>query len=385
MSNQSFQAGTLVKRQDANGFTWVLRYTKDGKRKAMILGTHEDLPTEGHAKLKAADKIALINSDKPIYTFGQLVERYKSEELPPRLQTASSYNSNIKHLMAKWGTVDLSVMLKDLMAIQSWLGDLQTPAKANRPARPYSKKTKQHIKALLHRIIECAMRWGYLPIDRNPVSLVEIKVKGIQPAKRLKVPLTINQFNRLVGDEELPEHVRVMSKVALFLGLRISEVLGLRWEDVDFDGCVVSIERSAVGKDLGDTKTLGSRSVLPLHEYIVNTLKVWQKSSEPINGWVFGSIATGRPFHRDSLQADHLLPAALRCGIHGLGWHTFRHTHIAILRQVGTAPEVQMMLMRHADMRTTNSYGRDGQSLELKRPANSAVVEAILQLSEGSK
>jgi integrase len=75
-------------------------------------------------------------------------------------------------------------------------------------------------------------------------------------------------------------------------------------------------------------------------------------------------------------------PADLAVGLGTLvlryGWHTFRHTHIAVLRQTNAAPEVQMMLMRHADMRTTNSYGRDGGRLELKRPANQAVVDFIV-------
>ena len=98
-----------------------------------------------------------------------------------------------------------------------------------------------------------------------------------------------------------------------------------------------------------------------------------------MNGWVFGSVLTGRPFHRDSLQADHLRPAGQALGIVNLGWHSFRHTQIANLRKNGTAAEVQMMLMRHSDWRTTNSYGRDGGSLEIKRPAHESMVDALLR------
>jgi len=373
MSRLSFQTGTLVKVPTVKGFRWVLRYYRDGVQKAKTVGTHLTLPTEALARMKANELVPAINDTNPIYTFGQLVAKYELDEMPSREDTAASYRSMLKHLSAGWSDVPVTDMLKNLMAIQSWLSDLK-----GKTGKPLSKKTKQHIKALLHRIIECAMRWGYLPVDRNPISLVEVRVSGIQPKKRLKVPLTLGQLKFVFADKEIAHHVRVMISIAVFTGMRVSEILGLRWEDIDLAAGTVSIQRSFVGKFVGETKTQSSEAVLPLPDQLVTILATWQTEQPSINGWVFGSVTTGRPFHRDSLQADHLLPAGLRHGIQGLGWHTFRHSHIAYLREMKTAPEVQMMLMRHSDMRTTNSYGRDGGSLELKRPANQAVVDFIV-------
>ena len=383
MNYTSFQSGILVKRSTAKGFTWILRYTKDGKRKALILGKSDELPTEKDAKRKMSTMVTVINESKIVYTFGQLVERYIDEEIPSRPQTASSYKSNIKYLMAQYGDMKLEAMLKDLMSIQTWLGDLKTSPKglsykAGPAPRPLSKKTKQNIKATLHRIIECAMRWGYLPVERNPIGLVEVKVKGIQPAKRLKHPLTMEQIHKLLEYKELSAHVKTMIQLCVYLGLRISEVLGLKWEDIDFDNRVIHIQRGAVGSHIDETKSETSNSVLPIHQHVVDLLKAWSLAQPVVNGWVFGSIATGRPFHRDSLQQDHLLPAGVACGLTNLGWHTFRHTHINLLRQNGAPEAVQMMLMRHADMRTTNGYGVDDGSLEIKRPAHEALVDSIL-------
>lgn len=392
---KKFQRGSIEKVPTNTGFTWKLRYYKDGKKLAMTLGTNIDLPTEDAANRKAAEQLSIINDNRIVYTFGHLLERYIAEALPDRAQTGASYKSLLKHIKVKWADVPLDVMLKDLMAIQTWLSELKTrPTKdrnnskgqlvKGRPARPLSKATKQHIKALLHRVLECGMRWGMLPIERNPISLIEVKTpKGtILPKKRLKVPLAISQVQTLMRDEEMSEHVRVMVKLAIGLGLRISEILGLRWDDINFNGKVVTIERSSVGKHLGDAKTETSRSVMPLHDYLVVTLLKWREDSPEVNGWVFGNLLTGRPFHRDSLQADHLLTAGRRCGIPSLGWHTFRHTHIALLRQASVTPEVQMMMMRHANIETTNEYGRDGGSLELKRPANEAVMKLLLSGKE---
>lgn len=79
-----------------------------------------------------------------------------------------------------------------------------------------------------------------MPIERNPINLVRV----MGSSKRTKVPriLTIKEFNLLL--ERLKEPYRTMSLVALFLGPRVSEVMGLKWSDIDWDGFNISIARS---------------------------------------------------------------------------------------------------------------------------------------------
>lgn len=385
MNYTSFQAGTLVKRQDAVGFTWVLRYTQEGKRKALILGKSSELPTEASARHKASTMSAVINESKKANTFSQLLERYITEELPlVRPKTARSYKANIKHLRAKWEDVAIDVMLKDLVAIQNWFVELKTTPrkygdKLAVPSRNMSKQTKQHIKALLHRIFECAMLWGYLPSDReNPIRLIEIKrSKGVQPTKRLKYPLTVDEAKKLMAYDKLSEHVRVMVKLCIFLGMRISEVLALRWEDVDFEKLELNIRRSFVEGFIDTTKSEDSETKLPIDAEIAAILKAWQQHTAPVKGWLFGSIITGKPFWAGSLHSDHLKPAGIALGIRNLGWHSFRHSYAAWLRLAGASTVAQMMLMRHADIETTNNYGRDDGSMELKRSSRDGMIATL--------
>ena len=98
-----------------------------------------------------------------------------------------------------------------------------------------------------------------------------------------------------------------------------------------------------------------------------------------VNGWVFGSLRTGRPFYRTSLGADHLLPALRRMAAEfgkelpngipgGNGFHAFRHGFNALIVQVETddskkVKEVQMKLLRHGDERTNDRYGKSSPPL----------------------
>ena len=70
------------------------------------------------------------------------------------------------------------------------------------------------------------MRWEFF--SRNPITLVR------QSAKRAQVPdvLTVEEIGKLLL--ELPEPWRTAVYVAVTTGLRVSELLGLKWGDVDF-------------------------------------------------------------------------------------------------------------------------------------------------------
>lgn len=198
-------------------------------------------------------------------------------------------------------------------------------------------------------------------MQRNPIGLVEIKGR----AKRVRIHnlITRDQWHKLIADLELLPHIRTMIFIAMLLGLRASEILGLRWEDVDLENSTLWVRRSHVGKVVDDTKTEESEQQLPIHEDLALVLKTWREKNTDeeggdlsVNGWLFGNMATGRPFWRGMLQKDHLVPAGNAVGIPNLGWHDFRHTYRAMMRQEKISLEEQKTLMRHSDIRTTLGY-----------------------------
>jgi integrase len=215
----------------------------------------------------------------------------------------------------------------------------------------------------------------YLPLVANPMEKVKIKGEDTEP--RVISLVTLDQFDALLADPQTIPIVKVLIELAMCTGARISELLGLKWDDVDWEGNSIFIHTSMVGKNKNKTKTRGSQEDVPMHPELAATLKAWRELTPVVEGWIFGSIQTGRPFWGNALQDSHLKQAGERIGIESLGWHNFRHTHRKMADDLGTSIEVQQAMMRHTTPTMTMKYGREKSKLEAVRPANTKIVEML--------
>lgn len=246
--------------------------------------------------------------------------------------------------------------------VQEWLKSLDV-----------APKTKGHIKALMHRLFEKAMLWELVPIERNPMELVH--VKEISKRSRKPIVLEVDQCFTLISS--IPEPYRTMVLVAICTGLRVSEILALRWSRVDFDDLTMMVNVGAVNGRTGPVKTECSEDELPLDPDFAAVLLKWKTQCRQTPGdWVFPSHITDRCFHASPIQQDYNRPAALKLGLEHVGWHTFR-PYRAWLDAVGAPIGVQQKLMRHAHGSTTAGYG-GALLMSSKRDANSKVVRMAL-------
>jgi len=310
-----------------------------------------------------------INCDAPAHlepiTVGGLVERYIKEELPDRYSTQRSYLSVMNRwIKPKWGEYLLAQV--KAVAVEQWLRSLEL-----------APKTKVHIRNLMHLIYENARRWELA--DRNPIELVR------QRGRRLSIPrvLRLEEVQALLV--QLEEPYRTMVLVAICLGLRVSEIMGLRWGDFDWENQTVLVQRSVVHGRVGDTKTEYSRRPMPLDPALAGALWSWrERSMYPMESdWVFAN-SQGKPRWQESILEDHLKPAATTAEIGKIGWHTFRHTYSTMLRSLGVDVKVQQELLRHADIQTTMNIYTQAVS-DAKREANSKVVRMVLPAFEQAK
>lgn len=90
----------------------------------------------------------------------------------------------------------------------------------------------------------------YIPFDRNPMELVKVK-QGSKRLKRITI-IAPEQFKALVVALSEPHNLMVL--MAGCLGLRVSEILALKWTDLDYSALTVRIERVYTQPDAGQPK-----------------------------------------------------------------------------------------------------------------------------------
>jgi integrase len=365
MKRARYQQGSVV--FDKRRKVWNYLFCENRVRRTKLIGTARDFPTKA-AAWRAAESLRRTLTKKPvtsILTMEELALRYEAEKLPSRCETARVYKCWLNnHILPKWGDKPISDVQPRV--VELWLRQLDL-----------SPKSRSHVRNLLRVLMDFAMWSGVVEVSRNPIDLVA--VRGV--TKRIRQPrnLTVEQFQKL--SSELKEPFKIMALVSVCLGLRVSELLALKWKDVDWLASKVSVERGIVKQIVDDVKTDSSRKSLTIDGGLLDVLKLWKQATQfPANeDWVFASpLKLGRlPYSYTGFWRE-LERASAKAGIGHLGTHAFRHTYRSWLDAVGTPIAVQQKLMRHSDIRTTmNVYG-DVVTDEMGQ-AHSKVVEMALR------
>jgi integrase len=244
----------------------------------------------------------------------------------------------------------------------------------------YSKKSREHLKSILLILHEAAMFFEMIPITANPMALVKVSTVKAAPKSKPRIVLSKDEFRLLLA--RFTGMYRVMVLLAACVGLRRSEIFGLRWSDFNWLLREVFIQRSHVEGYEDDTKTESSNAKLPLHPAIIEALLEWRRQSSfnADDDYVFASpILDGKkPLNSNSVQRDYLRPESIKAGLIPLGWHALRHSYRTWLAEKGTGPEVQKELMRHSTIAMSlDGYGRGVP--EANRAVNATVVSDLLQ------
>jgi integrase len=334
-------------RYDKRRKTWNYLWYDGATRRSKLIGTKQEYPTKA-AAWKDVERLQVRtthNESKIGSTLRDVIARYEAERMPIRPSTAYVYRSFLKnHIAPKWG----DTLIRDVQPrpVELWLRGL-----------PLAPKSKTHVRSLMHGLVEFAMWAGMLEVSRNPISLVQNK--GATRRVRKARSLTVEQFHTLL--KELHEPFGTMALLCVCLGLRISEALALRWEDVDWLQSRVSIRRGIVQQHVDECKTEGSAKTFVLAEDLLTRLRAWKQASRfsEAGDWVFASpMQLGRlPWSYTGTRVE-IARAATAAGLGHVSTHSFRHTYRSWLDAVKTPIAVQQKMMRHTDIRTTmNVYG----------------------------
>ena len=368
------QKGSLIRSSRRQGpDVWEYRWREScsgakRKHRRIVIGSLDTLRDESAAlKAIAALRRDININDRRMKTkplrLAELIEHFRQRELAAdnewkTLSTRVTYEGYLrKWIVPRWGATSLSATRA--VEVELWLRTL-----------PLARASRAKIRNLMSVLFNHARRHDF--IDHNPITLVR------QSAKRRTVPevLLPSEINLLV--HSLRNRERTLVLLAAGTGLRMSELFGLKWQDVDFAGKQVSVLRSIVKQSVGPCKTEASQKPVPLDPRLVRTLRTWRRSArfrQPTD-WVFASsVRQGKfPFWGQALLRHYIRTAAVKVGItKRIGWHTFRHSYSTLLKANGADIKVMQELLRHASTRVTlDTYTQ--AVTPAKRAAQTAVV-----------
>jgi integrase len=349
MARRRYQQGSIRKRGQRRP-VWELLWWEDvvgpdgrivRRRKSVILGPAGQLTLRQARKL-AEEHLRPLNQGKILpqstITFGEFVERYYVPHALPALKssTRQRYRQTFKHHLlpafGKWRLTDLSALAIQQYALAKMDSGL-------------SWEMASHFRNLISAVFSAAKQWGYFP-GENPARGVRLPEKK---AVREKHALTLEQIQRLLGT--LADPARTIFLVGILTGMRIGEILGLRWQDVDFASGRIHIRQACYRGQMDTPKTQASRRVIPLPRQLAEALLRFRKG-EAGDGLVFHS-SKGTPLGDTNLLHRQLKPAGARLGMTWLSWHALRRTHATLFQAVGgTLREAQAQL-GHSRMATT--------------------------------
>jgi integrase len=258
---------------------------------------------------------------------------------------------------------------------------------ADRLAGRSAPRTVHHMRAVLRAALTEAMRWELL--GRNPVALTRsVRVPRIE-ARRL----TQHQARQLL-DSVKGDRLEARFTVALGLGLRQGEILGLRWRDVNLEQRQLTVNHTlhwlpaarsgSRAWFLGEPKSKLSRRQLPLPTSVAGSLRehrarqieecllVGVDWTDP--GFVFTREA-GVPLDGDRVR--YSLQASLaRAGLAVVAFHQLRHSSASLLIAHGVPLKVVSEGLGHSTIAlTANTYSH--LSEELWRGAADAMDRAL--------
>jgi integrase len=192
-----------------------------------------------------------------------------------------------------------------------------------------------------------------------------------------------------VPSDVLGPVIRVIVLVAAATGLRQSELLGLRWRDVDWEAQRIRVRNAFVrGEHSGEGKSdLSTRRSVPMADLVVAALKAWSERTpyRAPDDLVFGHPETGRPVDRSKLSR-RFKDACRDAEVRVIRFHDLRHTFATRLAASGQPLRFIQELLGHADAKTTQIYAHYAPSEREVEMVNEAFARSPLPpSSEGDE
>jgi integrase/predicted RNA-binding Zn-ribbon protein involved in translation (DUF1610 family) len=227
--------------------------------------------------------------------------------------------------------------------------------------RGLSPRTVHHVHTCLHRAFKDAVRWGRL--FRNPVDAADPPRVAGPGSREMKTwsAAQVRAFLEATKDDRLYPLWRLFC----LTGMRRGEVLGVKWQDIDFEAGRLAVRRSLVplGGEVivSEPKTARGRRSIALDVETVEVLKA-QAARQLSEQQQFGEAWTdsgylctkedGEPYHPEVVSRS-FRQAVRRAMLPMIRPHDLRHTHATLALQADIHPKVVSERLGHANISIT--------------------------------
>jgi integrase len=354
--------GHIVKR-GKDSYTIVLNLGKDqetGKRKQQwvsVKGTKKEAEKRLTELLSQVENGIFIKPNKS--TLAEYLKIWLKDYAWPNLspKTAEGYEYIIEsHLIPSLGKLTLTQLKPE--HLQRYYTDKLSSGRVDGKGG-LSPKTVRHHHITLHGALQSAVKWGLLA--RNPADAVDAP-RFQRPEMNIMNADEINTF--LEAAKDTPFYT--LFYLALFTGMRRSELLALRWSDIDLMLCQLYVSRSLHQLKNGDViyrqpKSDKSRRMIALtpstaivlreqreHQNSEKLLQVLPVSDDDL---VF-SQPDGSPYRPDTIT-HAWIKLARKTGLRGIRLHDARHTHASLMLKQGIHPKIVQERLGHSSIQIT--------------------------------
>lgn len=321
----------------------------DGKKDYKVTPTY---PTAKEAdaewaKIKVQlDQGTYVRAGKE--TVAEYEERWlKTKESQIEEGTYRQYSWLVKnHIIPRLGHLQLSKLRAD--HIQAMYSDLESED-------AISPQSIGHLHRVLSQTLKNAVQWGL--IAKNPAELAKPPKVG-RHEFHVWTEAELETFLSVAKERTRYYMIFLLGAAT---GMRLGEILGLKWSDVDFETGIIQVRRSGSKRKSTTTKTAASRRPVVMPSYLVEELQSHHEQQQKeiaIQGtrWKKNDLVVPTSVGTQVLQGNirGLLERLIkRAGVTECRFHDLRHLHATLLLTKGVHAKIVQERLGHSSIQVT--------------------------------